>query len=307
MGIAPYRARIKGGRRGRAARNARSCLTLLVCIFIATPCSVPGQGVAAAKDAAGLTLVSLGPAITEKLYLLGVEDRLIGVTTYCTRPQAACTKEKVGSVTQVSIEKIVDLRPDLVLVTSLTDTRAVRNVGRAGLSGVVFDEPASFAEMNNQFIELGRMVGKEDLARRIVRAAEQKVNRIREKVRTLGKPNVFIQIGSKPLFTATRHSFVSDMVELAGATNIAADAKAGLYSREEVLLRDPDVILIVGMGVVPAAEKKAWQRFPTMKAVRNDRIFVLDPYTTCSPTPETFVDALLAIAAAVHPDLEVNK
>ena len=95
------------------------------------------------------------------------------------------------------------------------------------------------------------------------------------------------------------------MVELAGATNIAADAKTGFYSREEVLSRDPDVILIVGMGIVPANEKKVWQRFHTLKAVKKGRILMLDPYKTCSPTPETFVEALVAIVAAVHPGLPV--
>ena len=188
-------------------------------------------------------------------------------------------------MTQVSIEKILDLRPDLVLATSLMEARAVRSLRRLGMAVAVFKEPASFAEMSGQFIDLGRMVGKEDRAREIVQVAEQKIARIRGKVSGLAAPKVFIQIGSKPLFTATRHSFLNDMVEFAGATNIAADAKAGFYSREEVLARNPDVILITGMGIAPESEKKVWQRFKTLNAVRNNRIFMLDPYMDVQPHP----------------------
>ena len=299
----------------RAGRNRaykewvrRRCRrTLILCLFIPVLSATLVTAGAQAKDAGQIKLVSLGPTITEKLYLLGVEDRLVGVTTYCTRPPAACSKEKVGSVTQVSIEKILDLRPDLVLATSLMEARAVRSLKRLGMAVAVFNEPVSFAEMNDQFIELGRMVGKEDRTKEIVRVAEQRVTRIREKVRGLQAPKVFIQIGSKPLFTATRHSFLNDMVEFAGATNIAADAKAGFYSREEVLARNPDVILIAGMGITTETEKKVWQRFKALNAVRNNRIFVLDPYMTCSPTPETFVEALDAVVAAVHPGLEAKE
>ena len=111
-------------------------------------------------------IVSLGPTITEKLYLLGVEDYLVGVTTYCVRPPEACAKEKIGNVTQVNIEKIVDLKPDLVLATSLTDHRAVESLKRLGIGVIVFDEPRSYAETNEQFLELGRIVGREREARR---------------------------------------------------------------------------------------------------------------------------------------------
>ena len=299
------RMRTKRGRRGAAVRYAS--LALVLCVLSATLCGARVPDKTSMQNARALKLVSLGPTITEKLYLLGAEDRLVGVTTYCTRPPAAASKEKVGGVIQVSIEKIFDLGPDIVFATSLTEASAVRRLRRLGIEVAVFDEPASFTEMNTQFIRLGRIVGKEELARRIVRAAEQRVDRIKERVSGLEKPKVFIQIGSNPLFTATRHSFVNDMVELAGATNIAAGAKTGFYSREEVLSRNPDVILIVSMGMAPDNEKKVWQRFHNLAAVRNNRIFMLDSYKTCSPTPETFVEALLAIAAAVHPGLEMRE
>jgi ABC-type Fe3+-hydroxamate transport system substrate-binding protein len=258
---------------------------------------------AEATDQSPRRIVSLGPTITEKLYLLGAQDELVGVTTYCERPPEARAKEKIGNVTQVNIEKVVQLKPDLVLATPLTGERTAERLKHLGLRVVVFKDPNSFAEMNQQFLELGRIVGRAEQANEIVRASEQKVERIKSRVKGLPRPKVFVQIGARPLFTATKDSFLNDFIEFAGGTNIAAGAKTGLYSREEVLWQDPDVIIVVTMGLAAENEKKGWRRFKSISAVKHDRIVKMDPYKTCSPTPETFVEALEEMAKALHPGI----
>jgi iron complex transport system substrate-binding protein len=265
---------------------------------------LPAHAVDQPAHAAGMSprrIISLGPTITEKLYLLGVQDRLVGVTTYCERPPEALAKEKVGNVTQVNREKIIELKPDLVVATSLTERRAVLGLKRLGIRVIVFNEPGSYAEMNRQFLELGGIVGRERRAEEIVRAADHRVNVIKKRVEGLPRPKVFIQLGAKPLFAATKDSFVNDFIELAGGTNIAREAKTGFYSREEVLRQDPDIIVIVGMDAAAGNEKQGWQKFHALRAVRNDKIFVMDPYRICSPTPRTFVDALEEMVKALHP------
>ncbi len=266
--------------------------------------ALPANAADKPVDAAGLSprrIISLGPTITEKLYLLGAQDRLVGVTTYCERPPEALAKEKVGNVTQVNIEKIVELKPDLVIATSLTERRAVLGFKRLGIRVIVFNEPGSYGEMNRQFLELGEIVGREREAEGIVKTTERRVDVIKKRVEGLPRPKVFIQLGAKPLFAATKDSFVNDFIELAGGTNIAREAKTGFYSREEVLRQDPDIIIIVLMGAATGNEKKGWQKFRALKAVRNDKIFVMDPYRICSPTPRTFVDALEEMVKALHP------
>jgi iron complex transport system substrate-binding protein len=254
-----------------------------------------------AADQSPRRIVSLGPTITEKLYLLGAQDELVGVTTYCTRPPEARAKERIGNVTQVNIEKVIQLKPDLVLATPLTGPRTVERLKHLGIRVIVFKDPDSFAEMNRQFLELGRIVGRERQAQEIVSASEQEVEHIRNRVKGLPRPKVFVQIGARPLFTATKHSFLNDFVEFAGGTNIAAGAKTGLYSREEVLWQDPDVIIVVTMGLAAENEKIGWRRFKSINAVKHDRIVTMDSYKTCSPTPETFVEALEAMVNALHP------
>ncbi|MCL5420986.1 MAG: ABC transporter substrate-binding protein, partial [Nitrospirae bacterium] len=126
--------------------------------------------------------------------------------------------------------------------------------------------------------------------------------RITGRMTGLKKPKVFLQVGAMPLFTATRNSFLNDFIEFAGGTNIAGGAKSGFYSREEVVNENPDIIFIVAMGMVIENEEQTWRRFPTINAVKHNRIFSADPYKVCSPTPETFVEVLEHIAAAVHPE-----
>ena len=247
-------------------------------------------------------IVSLGPALTESIYLLGVQDRLVGCTVYCNRPEAARQKQKVGTVVEVSVEKIVDLKPDLILATSLTDRRAREHLRQLGMNVVLFSEARNFDEICRQFIDFGKIVGKEDKARKIVAQAKKEVESIAGRAKGIEKPKVFLEIGAKPLFTVTRESFINDFIMLAGGINIAAEAGSGLYSREKVVAQNPDVIIIVGMGVAAGQEKKVWQKFKTLPAVKNNRIYILDSDKVCSPTPVSFSEVLKEVSSLLHPD-----
>lgn len=249
-------------------------------------------------------IVSLGPSLTEEVYLLGAGDRLVGCTTYCRWPPEARKKEKVGTVVKVDVERVLALKPDLVLATSLTDPRDVKKMRELGLRVVVFPQPRSFQDLCSQFLLLGRLLGREAVAQRIVARVRAQVERIRALVKGLRRPRVFAEIGAHPLFTATGESFINDLIEMAGGINIAAQAGRGLYSREKVLEENPDVILIVTMGIVGKEEKETWEKFKTLKAVREGQVYVVDSYKVCSPTPVTFVESLKELAVLLHPQLK---
>jgi iron complex transport system substrate-binding protein len=261
---------------------------------------------ATSQDSYPHRIISLGPTITEKLFMLGVEDRVVGVTIYCRRPPEAALKEKVGNVTHVSVEKIIRLKPDLVLATALTDSHLVKKLRQAHIRTEVFPEPKSFEEMNRQFIDLGKIVGKDQEAREIVALAENKVRAVSHRVAGQRRPKVFCQIGANPLFAAVGNTLLNDFIEHAKGVNIAREARVGFYNREEVVRQNPDVIIIVTMGMAAENEKRSWQKFKGVNAVRNGRVFVVDAYRTCSPTPLSFADALAEIAAALHPDANVS-
>jgi len=252
-------------------------------------------------------IVSLAPSMTEELYLLGAEDSLIADTTYCVTPPDAAAKEKIGDITRINLEKIVSLKPDLVLATSLTNSKAIQKLKNLGIEVMVFPAPKNYAYLCDQFLTLGKVVGKEAEAKTIIAESKEKVMAIEAGTAGFGKPKVFIEIGAKPLFTANRDYFINDFVEMAGGVNIAKDAKLGTYSREEVLRKNPDVIIIVMMGIAVEKEKEAWQKFKDLNAVRDNRIYVIDSRRVCSPTPVTFVETLNEIAGLLHPELSRRK
>lgn len=252
-------------------------------------------------------IISLAPSMTEGLYLLGAEDIFVGNTTYCVTPPAARYKEKVGSITKVDLEKVVGLKPDLVLATSLTNPKMIQKLKSLGIEVKLFPAPRNFTSLCDQFLELGKAIGREPQAKEIVKVAEEKVADIKSRTVMLMKPKVFIEIGTKPLFTANSDYIINDFVKLAGGKNIAEDSRIGVYSKEEVLRRNADVILIVTMGFVGEAEKKAWQKFKILNAVKHDRIYIIDSQKVCGPTPVTFANTLAEISALLHPELSKKK
>ncbi len=246
-------------------------------------------------------VISLGPSITESIYLLGAQDQLVGCTVYCKRPPEALKKERVGTAVKADMEKVMTLRPDLVLAISLTDPKTIGKLKKVGLKVEHFPQPRDFNQLCHQFLRLGKLVGKETKARQIVQKARRGVIAIQEKVKHLKKPRVFFQLGARPLFAVTGKSFTHDFIHFAGGENIVANESRGLISREEVLRRNPEVIIIVTMGITGEKEKETWETYKTIEAVKQGRIFIVDSNNYCSPTPATFVQSLQEMLTFLHP------
>lgn len=251
-------------------------------------------------------IVSLSPAVTAYLTKLGQADKIAGRTSYCQMPKDS-PAQIVASTVDVSLEKIVQLKPDIVFASELTDPKAVEQLKKLKIKTLVLPEPRDFLELCGQFIEVGQAVGQKDQAQNIADQAKDQVQEISRFVSGLPKPKVFVQVGANPLFTVTKDSFLNDYVACSGGQNIAQDAPSGLYSREAVVSQNPDCILIVTMGIVGQQEKAQWEKIKTLSAVQNNRIFILDSYKVCSPTPETFARTLQEIAEILHPRLGANE
>jgi iron complex transport system substrate-binding protein len=257
-------------------------------------------------------IVSLGPINTENVFLLGAGDRLVGTTVYCVRPEAAKLTEKVGSVMQVSVEKIIALRPDLVLATGLTSDEQVNLLKKVGIKVVRFEQPSSFASSCQQFIELGYLLGLEDKANTICNKLQKQVKNLANEITKCGLPGqkVIMQIGANPLYISGSDSFTNDFITLLHAENGIGNRPSGRIGYEQVIVANPDVILIGMMGSetgVAAEAQKKWMDIKIIKAVRDNRIYVVDPDLVCSPSPATFVQALKMIAPLIYPELSSSK
>lgn len=274
----------------------KSKIPLWIGIFMFLQASITSY----AQDKVAQRIISLGPSITEQLYLLGAQDKLVGCTVYCKRPKAAESKEKVATSIEINLEKVVNLKPDLVLATSLTDRKAIEKLKQLGIGVVIFPMAKNFAQLCEQFLELGKVVGKEKEAEEIINIAKTKVASTWKKTKDLQKPAVFIQVGARPLVTLTKDSFVNDFIEFAGGRNIARDSKSLLYSREKVLKDNPDIIIITTMGIIGEKEKNIWAKYNTLKAVKSNRIYIVDSYKLCSATPVSFVETLEEMVKIIH-------
>jgi ABC-type Fe3+-hydroxamate transport system substrate-binding protein len=272
----------------------------LICAALLSGCGRPDSG-ARPVVAVPQRIVSLGPAITQQLFLLGVGDKLVGVTTYCRPPEGADPVPQVASIVECNVEKILMLKPDLVLATSMASNKQIRNMKGLGINVVAFTYPRDFKGICEQFEKIGELTGVATQARTIIEGAKSRLQQVAVRTDASQQPSVFIQVGVKPLFTANNESFLHDLVRLAGGINIAANAESGIYSREKVVKEDPDHIVIVTMGVSDE-EKKTWRQYDTLKAARKDNIHLLDSYKVCSPTPLSFVDAVEKLAEVLHPD-----
>lgn len=251
-------------------------------------------------------IISLGPINTENVFLLGAGDRLVGNTRYCVRPEAAKDKEKVGSLLQAQMEKIIGLQPDLVLATNLTRPEQIKQLRALGIRVVHFTQPSSFEETCQFMLQLGTILGLAEEADRIVKIAKAKVRAVQEAIADLPPEKVFLQLGTNPLHGAAPNTFTSDFIELAGGTNILSGQRKGKTSVEKVIAENPETIIVAIMGSelgIAAQEKEKWMNIPVLKAAQTGRVHVVNPNLVCSPSPVTFAEALQDIALLIHPEL----
>ena len=244
-------------------------------------------------------IISLGPSMTINIYLLGAQDKLIADTIYCTHPKDAEKKIKIGNLAEMDLEKVYKLKPDLVLVTPMADQKQIKKLKNLGIKVQLFQYARSYQDLCDQLLLLGKLIGRQKEAKQIINKQWSKIKAIQEKIKSENKPKVFLQIGVNPLFTINKDSFINDYINFAGGINIAKDAHSGIYSREQVVKANPDIILITTMGIEGNKEQSIWKEYKTINAVRNNNIYILDEYHVCSPSVISFVDTLKVIKGII--------
>lgn len=249
-------------------------------------------------------IVSLAPSITEGVYLLGAGERLVGVTIYCDRPPEAKGKEKIGTLLEPDTEKIVSLGPDIVLGTrDGNDPNTAERLKTLGLKVELIPSSNGFVELCGNLLVLGRLIGCEEKARELVNESRKKVEWVQKKLSGHPRKKVFWEVGARPLVTTGGGGYLDDMTVLAGGENIAHEKKGAWlrYSREEVVRRNPDVIVLVQMGDVGKDEIGVWSRYKGVTAMKENRFLVLGQEMT-APLPMDFVEGLEALARFLHPE-----
>lgn len=255
-------------------------------------------------------IVSLAPSLTEILFAVGAGDKVVGVTQYCNYPPEAEKKEKIGgfSAKTISVEKIVALKPDLVLAGGpihqpVIEALQAVNIPVVSVAGK--DVPGVY----NDILLIGQLTGQGEKAAQVVDNMKARIAAVQAKLATLPKEKrltVLWETWDEPLMTAGPSTFTGQMVELAGGVNIFADLKEEYpqVSLEEVVKRNPAVIMAPdthGQKLTPekVAQRPGWER---VDAVRNKRIILVQGDIASRAGPR-IADAVEFMAKALYPEL----
>ncbi|WP_271001760.1 ABC transporter substrate-binding protein [Listeria seeligeri] len=260
------------------------------------------------KDATGETItlkeaptkiISLMPSNTEILFSLGLGDDVIGVSAYDDYPAETKNIEKVVS-TNVDTEKIISLKPDLVLghesmLSSQKD--AYQQLKDAGINLFVVPDATNLKDTEKTITTIGELTATDKEAKQVTTSMEDQKAAIEKKAKELKtSPKVWIEI-SPDLYTAGKGTFMNEMLELAGGTNIVTEDGFIPYNEEKVIEQNPDIILSVYPDAKSTIEKRtAWK---DISAVKNDQIYEMDANKLSRPGPR-----LLEGAADIQAVLE---
>ncbi len=230
-----------------------------------------------AEDKA-LRVISLAPSTTEILFALGLDQEIVAVSRSCNYPPQALTKEKVGTFSDPDIEKILSLKPDLIVCTGLKQAAVVTKLKQLGLKVCVSD-PANFEELFASIKNIAALTGRSAQADTIVGEMRATIKEIRTKVKKTSRNEplrVYVEIWHGPLVTAGKNSFISEILQIAGAVNIADSCAKSYFdiTAEAVIAGDPQAILVAYMDNSDA--KLELMRRPGWKdisAIRNSRVY----------------------------------
>lgn len=225
-----------------------------------------------------LRVVSLKPAITDVVVALGHGDRLVGVTKYCDASGLKSKPAIVGDYTRPYIERIIALRPDIVLTSKENSSRkSIERLQDTGIRVAIFPF-GSVDEMLQSTIEIGKAIGDEVSAERLASKMKSDLERITDRWSLGPRVDVMIIWGKRPIVVAGRASYINALLEMVGAKN-AADGFKISYPRlgiEELVAIDPGAIVDLSMGSESNAGDGQWNGISSLRAVREKRIFVMD-------------------------------
>ena len=254
-------------------------------------------------------IISLAPSITEILFALGLNEEIAAVTKFCDYPDAVFGKPRIGGFVNPDIEKIVSLKPDLIM--GIRDGNPTETVDRLGHFGfpVYLIDPKGFNGVIATIKNIGDVVGRERESKRMIKELFEKRENVITLTRSLSRPRVFFQVGDVPLVTVGKGTLADDLIRLAGGRSISeneADSYPS-YSIETVLGKAPEIIIMSSMpGKDHTHLAKRWQNWKSIPAVKMNAIHVIDSNLVDRPTPR-ITEGLEALVSIIHPEVLTIK
>ncbi|MFZ5814743.1 MAG: ABC transporter substrate-binding protein [Bacillota bacterium] len=264
------------------------------------------------KDAAGRDvtiaaepkrIVSVAPSNTELVFALGKGSALVGRSDFCDYPAEAKAIESIGGFSPPNYEKILSLKPDLVLLIGGSKEAREKLTQEYKLTTFVLD-PQNFEQLYQGIKALGQVLNAQEQAEKLVAEMQKQVDEIGAKTaKAASKPVVFYEVWHDPLMTAGPNTFIDDMIRIAGGTNAAAAAKEPwpAFPLEQLAAANPEIIITGSPDAAKAAAaRKGWE---SLKAVKEGKVVgVPDQNLVVRPGPR-LVQGLKWFAEQIHPEI----
>ncbi|MBT5985330.1 MAG: ABC transporter substrate-binding protein [Nitrospina sp.] len=277
----------------------------LTALFVFSIYSIDGH-------AASQRVISTSPAITEILFALGAGDRVVGVTDYCSFPKKACLLPSIGGPLNPSTETWISLKPDLIIIQE--DSIVINK------HATILKIPILKVSVNNleniltsiQAIAKTMQVSKR--GNQLVDKINSEIKQYRTRLRKLKPRQVLMLLSdtndpSRDLYAVGRNTFLNELLSIAGGENILPDTMATYpkISKEFIIAKSPEIIIEIGPKSNLSSDgildrKKTWGKYPTLNAVKNNRLYFIGADYILIPGPR-LINILDDLTRNIHPEL----
>lgn len=248
-------------------------------------------------------VVSLAPNLTEIVFAIGAGDRLVGRTSYCDFPAEAKAVAEVGDTLHPSIERIISLKPQVVLVSTASQLEVFTQQLQSQNIAVFVTDPLDLEGVFRSIRQVGQILGQTQQADQLVQKLRERSNAVEQAVKPKPPVRVFYQLSAEPLYTAGHDAFVTDLMRRAGAISVTADVPGAWpkYSNESALAANPDAIILPTGGSMGGANSVVTEALRRSPAVQQGHVYKINDDHLVRPGPRA-VDGLEEMARALHPD-----
>ena len=256
-------------------------------------------------------IITLAPGMTEVIYALGLEDKLVAVSSACDYPEEAQEKEDVGRIDEPNIEKIVSLEPDLVIAESVTKIESLERMTELGIKNIGF-KPVSINDTINMIEDISLLTSAQKEGQELTAEMEEEYQRIKglveNKLENNERKRVFYEIWSEPLYTAGENTFIDSLIHDAGGYNIAREAEGSWpqFSTESLIAADPEVYISSEHSTpegLTLEELRERELFREVSAFKNDRLYLVDQDLVNRPSPR-IIEGYKEFVRAIFPELK---
>ena len=236
-------------------------------------------------------VVSTSPAVTEILFALGAQDLLVGRTDFCTYPTEAEKITSIGGISNLNIERILYLDPDLIISGSMVSKKVTDQLDAMGTPIVCIIEKPHFEALFDNIKAIGKLVGKEEAADSLNALLRDRVSQLNTEHSTLDTKSCYyvVGFGSSGNYTAGGDTFINDIIRMAGGRNIAENVEGWSYSLEALMKENPDFIIIRREDSAAFCGMKPYN---TLNAVKEGRVIGIESGTLDLQVPRN-IDAIL--------------